>query len=105
MEDLLDRFFGSMEFSRKKKVNMYFVKVSQVGGSFYVLIRKPRGNVLGDDYKYMSENVKKLSEKIYRSFAEISRGFRYKFFPYFKLDSYYNSCPHHFLVVRKYYFC
>ena len=70
MNDLLDRFFDTMEFSMKRKFNMYNVKVLQVKGSFYVLIRKPRGKILGDDYRFMTENLKYLSEKIYGSFAK-----------------------------------
>ena len=90
-----------MESSTKRKFNMYNVKVLQVKGSFYVLIRKPRGKILGDDYRFMIDNVKYLSEKIYRGFAKKSKDFRYKFFPYFKLVRHYNSYHYHFLVIRK----
>ena len=65
MNDLLDRFYETREFSMKQKFNRYIVKVSQVKGSFYVLIRKPRGKILGDDYRFMIENVKYILEKIY----------------------------------------
>ena len=65
----------------KKKISIYFVKISQFKGSFYVLIRKPRGKIVGDDYKYMTDNLKHLSEKIYRSFGRESKSFRNKFFP------------------------
>ena len=101
MDDLLDRFFETMEFSMKRKFNRYIIKVSQVNGSFYVLIRKPSGKILGDDYRFMIENVKYLLEKIYRSFARKSMDFRYKCFPYFKLVRHYNSYHYHFLVTRK----
>ena len=69
----------------KKKFNRCTVKVSRVKGSFYVLITKPRGKILGDDYRFTIENMKYISEKIYRSFARKTSDFRYKFFPYFKL--------------------
>ena len=101
MEDLLDRFYENMEFSLKRKFGRYIVKVSQVKGSFCVLIRKPRGKILNDDLNSMFENVKYISEKIYRKFAENSSSFRYKFFPYFKLVRCYGSYQYHFLVVRK----
>ena len=91
MNDLLDRFFEIMEFSMKRKFDRYIIKVSQVNGSFYVLIRKPRGKILSDDYRFMIENVKYFSEKIYRSFATKSMDFRYKFFPYFKLVTHYTA--------------
>ena len=103
MEDLLDRFYETMEFSMKQKFNRYIVKLSQVKGSFYVLIRKPRGKILGDDLRFMIENVKYLAEKIYRNFARHSSDFRYKCFPYFKLVRCYNNYRYHFLVVRKNY--
>ena len=101
MEDSLDRFFETVEFSMKRKFNMYIVKVSQVKRSFYVLTRKPRGKILGDDLRFMTENVKYISEKIYRSFARHSNDFKYKFFPYFKWVRCYNNYQYHFLVVRK----
>ena len=63
MDGLLDRFFETMEFSMKRKFDRYIVKVSKVNGSFYVLIRKPRRKILGDDYRFMIENVKYLLEK------------------------------------------
>ena len=49
-------------------------------GSFYALIRKPRGKILGDDLKFMLENVKYISEKIYRSFARKSSDLDINFF-------------------------
>ena len=63
MDGLLGRFFETMEFSMKRKFDRYIVKVSKANGSFHVLIRKPRGKILGDDYRFMIENVKHLSEK------------------------------------------
>ena len=101
MEDLLHRFYEAMEFSMKQKFNRYIVKVSQVKESFYVLMRKSRGKILGDDLRFMIENVKYISEKIYTSFVRHSSDFRYKFFPYFKLVRCYSSYQYHFLVVRK----
>ena len=47
----------------KRKFDRYIGKVSKVNGSFYVLMRKPRGKILGDDYRFMIENVKYLLEK------------------------------------------
>ena len=85
MENLLDRFYENMEFSLKWKFSRYIVKVPQVKGSFYVLIKKPRGKILNEDLKFMFKNVQYISENIYRKFAENSSSFRYKFFPYFKL--------------------
>ena len=63
MENLLDMFFETMEFSMKRKFNMYIVKVSQVKEAFYVLIKKPRGKILGDDLMFMVENLKYIWKK------------------------------------------
>ena len=63
MENLLDMFFETMEFSMKRKFNMYIVKVSQVKEAFYVLIKKPRGKILGDDLMFMVENLKYILKK------------------------------------------
>ena len=52
MEDLLDRFYERLEASLKQKFNQYIAKVSQVKGSFYVLIRKLRGKILNNDLKF-----------------------------------------------------
>ena len=101
MEALLNRFYENMEFSLKRKFSRYIVKVSQVKGSFYILIRKPTGKILNEDLNFLFENVKCNSEKIYRKFAENSSSFRYKFFPYFKLVRCYGSYQYHFLVARK----
>ena len=106
MKGLLDRFYDTMEFCMKQKFDRYIVKVSQVNGSFYVQLRKARGRILGDDYRFMIENVKYISENIYRSFARRSSYFVYKFFPYFKLVRCCGNYQFHFLVVRKdYQFC
>ena len=49
MEDLLDRVYKKLEAPLERKFCRYIVKVSQVKGSFYVLIRKPRGKILNND--------------------------------------------------------
>lgn len=101
MEDLLDRFYETLKFSLKRKFNRYIVKVSQVKGSFYVLVRKPRGKILNDELPFMINNVKFISEYIYKNFAEKTSRFRYRLFPYYKLGKQYDSYQYHFLVVRK----
>lgn len=86
MEDLLDHFYERLEASLKQKFNQYIAKVSQVKGSFYVLIRKLRGKILNNDLKFLFENLKHISVTIYNRFAEDSSLLRYNFFPYFKLS-------------------
>lgn len=70
MEDLLDRFFEKLEASKKvppkflpRKFHRYIVKVSQVKGSFYVLIKKPRGKILNDDLNNLFNDVKKYQQE------------------------------------------
>ena len=45
---------------------MYIVKVSQVKGSFYALIRKPKGKTLNEDLKNLINYVKNISEKNFK---------------------------------------
>ena len=47
MDSVLDQMFEDLEFSLSRELLQYTVKVSQVKKSFYDLIRKPRGKILG----------------------------------------------------------
>ena len=47
MDSVLDQMFEDLEFSLSRELPQYTVKVSQVKKSFYDLIRKPRGKILG----------------------------------------------------------
>ena len=91
MEDLLDRFYEKLESSLKRKYNRYVVKISQVKGSFYVLVRKLRGKILNGKLDILFKDVKNISTKVYNRSAEDSSTFRYNFFPYFKLVRCYGS--------------
>ena len=101
MENLLDSFFDKLEQTFKNKSSDYIVQVSEVKGSFYVLIRKPRGKILNENLVDMFDSVKSLSEKIYSEYAELSTTFRYRCFPYVKLIRWYGNYHYHFLVVKK----
>ena len=101
MEELLDKFYENLEFNLQREFSCYTVKVSQVKGSFYVLIRKPRWKILDESLKNMIDDVKYISEKVYKKFSDQSNRFRYKFSPYFKLVRHYGGCQYHFLVVRQ----
>ena len=85
MENLLDNFFVKLEQTLKKKFSDYIVKVSEMKGSFYVHIKKPRGKILNENLVDMFDSVKSLSEKIYSEYAELSTTSRYRSFPYVKL--------------------
>ena len=85
MDAILDRFFETLEHDLQHEFPYYIVKISQVKGRFHVLIKTPRGNRLGDNLKQLLDDVKYISEKVYKNFLDQSIRFRYKFSPYFKL--------------------
>ena len=95
------KFFETLELNIQREFYRYHVKASQVKGSFYVLIRKPRGKVLGETFKNMADDVKYISGKVYKKVSEQSSRFRYKYFPYFKLVRWYGGYQYHFLVVKQ----
>ena len=97
MEEPLDR----LEFSFHHEFSRYYIKVSQVKGSFYVLVKKPRGKILGDNLKNLFNDVTYIPEKIYNKFADDSKSFRYNYFPYCKLVRCYGNYQYHLLVVKK----
>ena len=103
MDELLDRFFDRLEFSFRREFSHFVIKVSQVKGSFYVLVKKPRRKILGDNLKNLFDEVKYISERIYHKFADDCKEFRYNYFPYFKLVRCYGNYQYHFLVVTKNY--
>ena len=72
MEELLDKFYENLEFNLQREFSRYIVKVSQVKGSFYVLIKKPRGKILGKRKKNMIDDVKYISEKVYKKYSDQS---------------------------------
>ena len=104
IDKLLHAFYEEMDSIVKNKFYKYIVKISQVNSSFYVLIRKRRGKILGDDLCRMMKQIKDISEKIYSKFSKKSKEFHYSFFLYFKLVRTYGNYQYHFLVVRQDYF-
>ena len=101
MDQILDKFLETLEFNIQREFSRYHVKVSQVRRSFHVLIRKPRGTILGETFKNMADDVKYISEKVYRKFSEQSNRFRYKYFLYFKLVRWCGGYQYHFLVAEQ----
>ena len=81
MDKLLDKFFESLEFSFCHEFFCYIIKVSEVKGSFYVLVKKLRGKILGDNLRNLFNGVKYISEKIYNKFPDDYKSFRYNYFP------------------------
>ena len=101
MDNLLDSLSQKQEKIFIEKFPRYIVKVSEMKGSFYVLIRKPRGKILNEDLVDMFDSVKNLSKKICSEYSCISTAFRYRYFPYEKLIRCYGGYQYHFLVIRK----
>ena len=64
MDDLLDRFFEELESRLWHKFPQYIIKVSQLNGSFFVLVKKPRSKILDDDRTFLYDTVQRLSEDI-----------------------------------------
>ena len=75
----------------KEKFHVYIVQISQG-----ILLCADK-----DDYRFMTDNVKDISQKIYKTYGEYSSDFTWKFFPYLKLVRCFRSYQYHFLVVRK----
>lgn len=53
MNVLLDRLYENIEFTVKKHFKGYIVKVSELKSSFFVLIKRYRGKVLGERRKFL----------------------------------------------------
>ena len=91
MDELLDRFLERLEFSFRHEFSRYIIKVSEVKGSFYVLVKKPRAKILGENLRNLFDDVKYISEKIYNKFADDAKSFPYDYFPYCKLVGCYGN--------------
>lgn len=98
---LLDRFYEELESDIKNKFGQYIVKASELNSSFFVLIKRYRGKILGEQQKYLFDQIKEISQKDYRKFSQLSLEFQYKYFPYFKLVESYWNYQFHFLVVKR----
>lgn len=57
---IVDRMFDDLQLSLSRELPgyLYYFKVSEVRKSFYVLIRKMTGTILGASWKEIFENVK-----------------------------------------------
>lgn len=78
--------------------------MSEPNSSFFVLVKRHRGKVLGDRRHKLFDTLRNIIEKVYRDFAIKSKEFELKYFPYFKLAKSYGNYQFHFLVVKKDYF-
>ena len=101
MNVLLDRFYKDLEHEVKVQVKEYHVKFSELNSSLFVLVKRRRGKILGEKNKFLFDSLERISKEIYKKYAEFSKVFEHKFFPYFKLVKSYGSYHFHFLVVKK----
>ena len=101
MNALLDRFYEDIEYAVKVHFKEYYVKVSQFSSSFFVLVKRGRGKILGEKKNFLFDGLKRIFEELYKKYASYSKVFEEKFFPYFKLVKSYSSYYFHFLVIKK----
>ena len=101
MDAMLDRFFEEVERNCKEHFKQYHVEVSEMNGSFFVLAKRRRGKILGEQQKLLFDTLKKLTEDTYLKFSNMSSIFEKSYFPYFRLVKSYGNFHFHVLVVKK----
>ena len=101
MDALLDRFYEDVDFAVKNKFRKYIVKVSELNSSFFVLIKRYRGKILGEWQKFCFDNLKEITKNVHKEYALKSKEFARDYVPYFKLVKSYGSYQFHFLVIKK----
>ena len=73
MDALLDRFYEDINFSVKNKFRDYVVNVTELSSSFFVLIKKFRGNILVEKQKFLFDNLKEITENLHKECASKSK--------------------------------
>ena len=101
MDSLLDRFYEDVDFAVKNKFRENIVKLSELNSSFFVLIKRYREKILGERQKFLFDNLKEITENVYKEYALKSREFERDYFLYFKLAKSYINYQFHFLVIKK----
>ena len=61
----------------------YYVKVSQLNSSFFVLVKRRRGKILGEKGLYLFDKLKRISEDVYDEYVKFSKIFEQEYFLYF----------------------
>ena len=92
MDELLDRFFDRLGFSFRLEFSHFVIKVSQVKGSFYVLVRKPREKILGDNFKNLLMKLNVFLREYIINSLMVVRNFTINF----KLVRCYGNYQYHF---------
>ena len=72
MDTMLVKFFEKIERNVKENFKKYYVKVSEMNGSFLVLVKRRRGKKLVGKQKFLFDTLQKLTEDIYLKFSNRS---------------------------------
>ena len=99
MGTMLVKFFEKIERNVKENFKKYYVKVSEMNGSFLLLVKRRRGKKLLGKQKFLFDTLQKLTEDIYLKFSNRS------FFFSKKITSLTLGFHFHFLIVKKEYGC
>ena len=86
MDSLLDEIFDDLKTSFDKKFSDHFcrVKNTETRKSLYVLIKKKRGKILGDNRKDLIRTVEYIAQKVYNKYAKNFSNIRDSYFLYCK---------------------
>ena len=68
MGTMLVKFFEKIERNVKENFKKYYVKVSEMNGSFLLLVKRRRGKKLVGKQKFLFDTLQKLTEDIYLKF-------------------------------------
>ena len=102
MDTMLDRFFEEIERSVKENLKQYYLKVSEMNGSFFVLVKRRRGKILVEKQKFLFDTLQKLTEDIYLKFSNSFFFCEKNYFPYFKLSfSFFNREKRLWMLAMK----
>ena len=101
MDAMLDRFFEEVERNFKENFKQYRVEVSEMSGSFFVLVKRRRGKILGEQQKLLFDTLKKLTEDTYLKFSNMYSIFEKSYIPYFRLAKSYGIFHFHVFSCKK----
>ena len=63
MDTMLDRIFEETEGNVKENFNQYYVKVSEMNGSFFVLVKRRRRKIFGEKHKFFFDTLQKTDRR------------------------------------------
>ena len=85
MDNLLDRFYEDLDYEVKRRFHNYYVKVSQLKSSFFILVKRPRGKILGDKRDFLFSNLKIISEEFIMNIVNSLARLKKNIFPILSL--------------------